>query len=131
MPLSKSFLQSRVDFFFHDHIKTEFGKTIKMSLPESKGSTNRNTFKISALVTDLSQEDAKRLSVNSTEYRTVDIYKKDLDTLKANNPTAYIIYKNFQGLAEFTIEGSKYKVEEEKVDQQFESSIRLICVRIT
>ena len=131
--ISKEFLQGRVDFFFHDYLKDdEFGKNTTITLPKNKGTTSpTKTFPIKALVTSLSQEDASRLSVNTSEYRTLDIYLEDLVALKTANPTAYIPYKNLQGIAQFTIDGAKYKVCEEKSDQQFEQSIRLICERTT
>lgn len=130
--ISKSQLQSRYKFYMKDYMKDElFGNTIKMILPITRGSKSTKTWNISALVTKISDEDNKRLSVDTSQMRTVDIFLEDLNTLKSDNPTAYIIYKNFQELASFTIDGAKYKVREESVDQQFETAIRLICERVT
>jgi len=130
--LTKNFLQSRIDYFFHDYIKDEeFGKTVGMILPSTNGSTTTRTWNIIVNVTALSAEDSKRLSVDGNSFRTLDIYLQDLEALKTANPTAYIITKNFKGIANFTIDGAKYKVREESTDQQFETAIRLICERIT
>ena len=129
---TKDFLQSEIEYFIKDEIKDElFGKEVDMILPSSRASSQKKSWRIKALVTKLSQEDASRLSVDTNLFRTLDIYLSDIDDLKEANPTAYIIKKNFQSLAQFRIEGSVYKVREEMPDQQFELSVRLICERVT
>ena len=128
---TKEFLQNKVENFMYDYMKDDlFGKDIQIVLPASRGSSQKRTYPITALVTETIQEEMGR-SDNTSQMKTVDIFYKDLDAIKTALPTAYIIKSNFEGLAQIVIDGGTYKVVEEKPDQQFEMSIRLICERTT
>ncbi len=128
---NKEFLQSKAKEFMHDYVKDElFAKTIQMVLPASRGSSQKRTYSITALVTETVQEEYNR-NDSTSQMKTVDIFYEDLDAIKEAVPTAYIIKRNFEGLAQFVIDGGTYKVSKELPDQQFEIGIRLICERIT
>lgn len=127
---SKSFLQERFNYFMKDYMKDDlFPTTIGLVLPQKKGGTlsNSRTWNITALVTNISQEDSTRLSIEGVGFRTVDVFLDDLTALKTANPTAYIITKNFQKNAEVVIDGSRYKIREERATEGFEKAIRFIC----
>jgi hypothetical protein len=125
------FLQNKAKELIHDYIKDElFSKTIQMVLPASRGSKQKRTYPITALVYETVQEEMGR-SDNTSQMKTVDIFYEDLDAIKEANPSAYIIRRNFEGLAQFVIDGGTYKVAQEMPEQQFKIGIRLICERVT
>lgn len=127
---SKEFLQGRVKTLLHDYIKDElFPTSVGLVMPTSKTGTRTKTWYITALVTKLSQEDKSRFSVENMEYRTVDLFKEDLDKLKSDNPSAYIRTKNLQKNTQISINGKTFKISEEKDTEGFEEMIRLICER--
>jgi len=130
--MGKDFLQGRIKFFIHDHIKDELFPTIVyLKFPQKKTGNDRfRTFSITALVPDLSQEDSQRFSIENEEMIIVDIFLEDLETLKTNNPTAYIPTKNLQKNTTLVIDGKDFKIFKELPDEGFETAIRLICQRV-
>lgn len=127
---TKEFLQGRVTALLQNGIKGIFPTSIKLKMPYSKGSkTKTKSWTITAMVTELSQDDSSRLSVENTEYRTVDVFKNDLLQLKSDNPSAYIVMKNFQKNVQVIIDGKEFKIREERDTEGYEMAIRFICER--
>ena len=128
---TKEFLQSRLKVLLQDGIKGEFPTPIRLVMPLSKTSAKTKTWDITAMVTEISQEDSSRLSVENMEYKVVDIFDNDIAQLKIDNPSAYIITKNFQQKVQVEIEGKVFKIREEKPKEGFEKMVRFICERST
>ena len=126
---TKEFLQKKVQVLLHDFMKDElFPTSIGLVMPISKTNKRTKTWSITALVTDLSQEDRANFSVENIEYKTVDIFDEDLETLKTDNPTAYIITKNFKKKnVQIVLDGADFKIKEEKAKEGFEVMTRFIC----
>ena len=128
---SRAFLQSR-PMNILKQIRDRFPTTVGLVMPLSKTNQNKTkTWNIVALVTDTSQEDMPKLSIENMQYKTVDIFDEDLDTLKTDNPTAYILTKNFQTKVQVEINGETFKIREEKNPQGFEKMKRFLCERST
>jgi hypothetical protein len=129
---SKTFIQTRTSTILKQ-VRDRFGKTIGLIMPLSKtGNENRTkTWNVIALVTYLSHKDNRKYAIENMEYRTVDVFVEDIETLSADNPSAYIVSKNFKNKISVQIDGKIFKIRDEILDQGFENTLRFICERST
>lgn len=128
---SRAFLQDR-PIEILKQLRDRFPNNVGLIMPLNKDdSRNTKTWTITTLVTETSHKDNPNLSVENMEYKIVDIFMEDIDQLATDNPSAYIIKRNFKNKVDVLIKGKVYKIREESNPQGFETMVRFICERST
>jgi len=128
---SRAFLQDR-PIGLLKLLRDRFPTSVGLIMPSEKNDTrNTKTWTITTLVTETSHKDNPTLSYENMEYKIVDIFMEDIDQLKTDNPTAYIVKKNFKSKVDVYINGKVWKIREESNPQGFETMVRFLCERST